>query len=148
MPARNASAQWNGDLKSGKGKIRLGSGAFSGAYGFNTRFGEEPGTNPEELIGAGLAACYAMALSAELGRAGLTADKIEVSADTSIEKQENGFAITHIDLNVSADVPGADDNQFNQIAQTVRHECPVAKALSGTTINLKPSLKNAIKATA
>lgn len=148
MPARNATAQWTGDLKAGKGHVRLGSGVFSGGYGFNTRFGDEAGTNPEELIGAGLAACYAMALAAELGRAGHKAEKIDVSADTVIEKQEAGHAITHIDLHVSAAVPELDQNEFTQIATTVRHNCPVAKALAGTTINLHPRLTGGVETSA
>ena len=141
MPTRKASAEWKGDLKSGQGHLRLGSGLFDADYGFGNRFGEEPGTNPEELIGAALAACYSMALSAELGKAGFTPEEIHTEASVEIAKQGDGFAVTRIDLDVKASVLDMNENKFDQIAQTVRKQCPVAKALAGTTIHLKSALQ-------
>src|SRR2546421_574653 len=102
MPTRKASAEWAGELKTGQGKLKSGSGVINADYGFGKRFEEEPGTNPEELIGAALAGCYSMALSAELGKAGLKPEKIDTSAGVEIARQEGGFAVTHIDLDVKA----------------------------------------------
>src|SRR5262249_49792072 len=137
MPTRNASAQWNGDLKGGAGHLRLGSGLFDADYGFANRFGAEPGTNPEELIRARLASCFSMPLSADLGREGFTPEQINTEAAVEIAQQGGGFAITHIDLTVSAKVSKIDPHAFSQIAEGTKKNCPVAKALSGTTINLK-----------
>jgi osmotically inducible protein OsmC len=140
MAIRKATAQWTGEVKSGNGSISLGSGAFKGAYSFGTRFGEEPGTNPEELIGAALAACYSMALSAELGKNGHVPTKIDTTAAVAIEQQRGGFTVTHIDLTVSAAVPNLNQTRFAPLADKVLHECPVARALAGTTLNLNATL--------
>src|SRR3954452_17670044 len=107
---RKASAQWRGGLKDGKGTVSTGSGALqSKAYSFTTRFENEPGTNPEELIAAAHAGCFSMALSGQLGGAGMTADKIETTATVSVEKSDEGFTVTKSHLDVVATIPGADE---------------------------------------
>ena len=130
MPTRHASAVWEGDLKSGKGSMKLGSGAFNGAYSFGTRFESAPGTNPEELIAATHAACFSMALSAQLGAANLTPESISTTATLTLEKLDSGFAITTIHLDVVARVPKADAAAFNTAAQNAKAGCPVSKVLN------------------
>src|SRR6266436_8271852 len=106
MAKRTASAVWEGTLREGKGTVKLGSGAFEGAYSFASRFEEGKGTNPEELIGAAHAGCFSMALSAGLGRAGFTPKRIETSARVHLEKVGEAFRITRIELKTEAAVPG------------------------------------------
>src|SRR5262247_1585503 len=105
MAKRKASAVWEGTLREGKGKVRLGSGAFEGQYSFGSRFEEGTGTNPEELIGAAHAGCYSMALSAGLGRAGFTPTRVATHARVHIEKVGDGFKITRIELDNESQVP-------------------------------------------
>ena len=112
MPKRKASAMWNGDLKTGNGTMKLGSGAFEGAFSFGTRFEETPGTNPEELIGAALAGCFSMALSASLGDAGYDVVSVETSSVTTLEDPGDGAAITQISLITKAKVNGIADAEF------------------------------------
>jgi lipoyl-dependent peroxiredoxin len=140
MPVRSADAVWEGDLKSGKGKVKLGSGAFEGQYSFSTRFENGTGTNPEELIGAAHAGCFAMALSAGLGKAGFTPTRISANAKVSLEKVGEGFKITLIKLHVEAQVPKIDDAQFAQIAEATKTGCPVSQALAATKIELDAKL--------
>jgi lipoyl-dependent peroxiredoxin len=128
---RHASAVWNGDLKSGKGKISSESGSISEqAYGFENRFENEPGTNPEELIAAAHAGCYSMALSNELASAGLNPSSVATKATVTLEKVEGGFAITKVHLDVDAKVPGADQARFDEIANAAKTGCPVSKVLN------------------
>lgn len=128
---RKGSAVWQGDLKTGKGRVSTQSGVLSDAqYGFNTRFEEGPGTNPEELIGAAHAGCFSMALSNVLGEQGLTADRIETTATVSLDKAEGGFAITAVHLDVTASIPGTDEATFRKAAETAKANCPVSKLLS------------------
>jgi osmotically inducible protein OsmC len=141
MPVRNAEARWNGSITEGEGKMKLGSGAFEGAYSFKTRMGDEPGTNPEELIGAAHAGCFSMALSAALGKAGFTPTSIYTKAAVRFDKQGEGFAITNIDLTTEAEIPEIDNAKFQEIAKAAKEGCPVSKALAGTEINLKADLK-------
>ena len=126
---RKAEARWEGDLRGGRGKIKLGSGAFEGSYSFGTRFEGAPGTNPEELLGAAHAGCFSMALSLMLGEAGLTAEKIETHADVTLEKIGAGYEITASHLSVSARIPGADNAKFQEIANKAKTGCPVSKLL-------------------
>src|SRR5881296_1971253 len=127
---RKASAQWNGGLKDGKGTVSTASGAVKGVpYTFAMRFGDTPGTNPEELIAAAHAGCFSMALSGQLGQAGLTADSIRTTASVSLEKTDNGFAITKVHLDVTAKVPGADNAAFETAANNAKAGCPVSKLL-------------------
>lgn len=125
---RKASAVWNGGLKDGKGTVSTASGTLSNApYSFVTRFENEKGTNPEELIGAAHAGCFSMALSGQLTAAGLKADKIATEATVTLEKLESGFAITTIHLQVNARVPGATKEQFDTAAGNAKAGCPVSK---------------------
>jgi lipoyl-dependent peroxiredoxin len=141
MPVRNAEAEWKGSITEGNGTMKLGSGAFEGAYSFKTRMGDEPGTNPEELIGAAHAGCFSMAFSAALGKAGFAPQSIETKAAVRFDKVGDGFAITKIDLTTTADIPEIDDAKFQELAKAAKEGCPVSKALAGTEINLQASLK-------
>lgn len=124
----------------GKGTMALGSGAFEGEFSFATRMGDEPGTNPEELIGAALAGCYAMALNASLEKGGTPAKSIKTEAKVYLGKDDAGFAIRKIDLTAEADVENLEDEKFQRIAEETKKGCPVSKALAATTINLTASL--------
>jgi lipoyl-dependent peroxiredoxin len=127
---RKASAVWNGSLKEGKGKISTESKALSNAqYSFSTRFENGIGTNPEELIAAAHAGCFSMALSAQLGGAGMTPESIETTAAVTLEKLEAGFTVTKIHLDVSAKVPGADAAAFEKAAQDAKAGCPISRLL-------------------
>ena len=140
---RKAEADWNGSIMEGKGKVKLGSGAFEGAYSFKSRFSEEEqtATNPEELIAAAHAGCYTMALSGNLGRAGYTPTNIHTTANVKIEKQGDGFVIPNIDLETVAEVEGIEDEEFQKIAEKTKETCPVSQVLKGAEISLKASLK-------
>ena len=128
---KKASAVWSGDLKTGKGSISTESGALSNAqYGFNTRFEDGPGTNPEELIGAAHAGCFSMALSVQLGNAGLTAKKIETSATVTLDKLEQGWTVTEVFLQVKAQIPGADKAAFEKAANAAKAGCPISRLLN------------------
>ena len=140
MVARKADAEWQGDLRSGKGRVSLGSGAFSGSYSFPSRFENGEGTNPEELIGAAHAGCFSMALAAGLSAAGHAPESIRTTATVHLEKQDGGFAITRIALATQARVPGIDARAFAEQAQKAKENCPVSKALAGTTIDLDAQL--------
>lgn len=142
---RRAEADWNGSIIEGNGKVKLGSGAFEGAYSFNSRFSddkEQATTNPEELIAAAHAGCYTMALSGNLGRAGYEPKNIHTSAKVHIEKQGDGFVIPSIDLETEAEVEGISDDEFQQIAEKTKKTCPVSQVLSAAEISLKATLKN------
>ena len=141
MATRTASAVWNGTLKEGKGSMKLGSGAFEGAYSFSSRFEEGTGTNPEELIGAAEAGCFSMALSANLEKAGHPAKQIQSTATVKLEMVDGKPRITSIDLKTDAEVPGIDKAKFDEIAEQTKKGCPVSVALSGTQINLNATLK-------
>jgi len=127
---RKASAVWNGGLKDGKGTISSTSGVLSNTpYSFTTRFEGTPGTNPEELIAAAHAACFSMALSAQLGGANLKPESIQTSATLTMEKLDAGWTITKVHLDVTAKVPGASAEAFNKAAQDAKAGCPVSKVL-------------------
>ncbi|KAA2211435.1 OsmC family protein [Teichococcus oryzae] len=124
------SAVWQGGIKDGKGAISTRSGALKDQpYGFSSRFEGKPGTNPEELIGAAHAGCFTMALSLILGEAGLTASQMNTTADVTLEKQAEGFAITAVHLTLRATIPGADDAKFQELANKAKAGCPVSKLL-------------------
>ncbi|WP_028695829.1 OsmC family protein [Pseudomonas cremoricolorata] len=128
---KTASAIWEGGIKDGKGRISTESGALKqNPYGFNTRFENTPGTNPEELIGAAHAGCFSMALSLMLGEAKLVPERIDTTAEVTLDKQGDGFAITAIHLTLKAKVPGASDEQFQEIANKAKAGCPVSKVLN------------------
>ena len=140
MAVRNAKASWQGGLTDGKGTMALGSGAFEGSFSFNTRMGDEPGTNPEELIGAALAGCYTMALNATLEKEGHKANNVKTEAKVHFGKDDSGFAITKIELQTEADIDEMEDAKFQEIAEKVKTTCPVSKALTGTEIVLDAKL--------
>jgi lipoyl-dependent peroxiredoxin len=126
-----ASAVWQGDLKTGKGVVSTASGVLNKTpYNFAMRFEGAPGTNPEELIGAAHAACFAMALSAQLGEAGLVAQSIESSATVTLEKLDTGFAVTASHLEVSIKVPGGDRAKIETAANNAKAGCPISKLLN------------------
>ncbi|HEY6121477.1 MAG TPA: OsmC family protein [Pyrinomonadaceae bacterium] len=136
---RNASAVWRGGLKDGKGTIATDSGVLDNAqYSFSTRFEEGKGTNPEELIAAAHAGCFSMALSGQLGNAGLTAESINTTASVTLEKTDAGFTITKVQLDVRAKVPGATEETFNTAANNAKAGCPVSRLLKAEiTMNAK-----------
>lgn len=140
MPVRNAEAEWKGNLIDGQGRMKLGSGAFEGAYTFRSRIESGPGTNPEELIGAAHAGCFSMALSAGLTKGGHTPKRIHTTAAVHFDKVGEGFAITGIDLNTEAEVPGIDAAKFQQFAEDAKKNCPVSQALSSVPIKFNASL--------
>lgn len=140
MAERRATAEWNGSLTEGGGKLALGSGLFEGAFSFATRMGDEPGTNPEELLGAALAGCYAMALNATLEKEGKPARSVKTEAKVSLTKDDAGFTISRIDLTADAEIEGIDDGDFQRVAETVKQSCPVSKALSAVPITLTARL--------
>ena len=128
---KTASAHWQGGIKDGKGSISTESGALNQQpYGFNTRFENQPGTNPEELLGAAHAGCFSMALSKELGEAGMTAESIDTTAEVTLDKQDGGFAITAVHLTLKAKIPGADRTAFEKAVATAKNGCPVSKVLN------------------
>jgi osmotically inducible protein OsmC len=131
MMQRKASAVWRGGLKDGKGTVSASSGVLSNTpYSFTTRFENTPGTNPEELIAAAHAACFSMALSAQLGAANLTPESINTSATLTMDKLDAGWTITTIQLDVNARVPNADEAAFNKAAENAKAGCPVSKVLN------------------
>jgi osmotically inducible protein OsmC len=141
MPKRTASARWDGSLQDGAGTMRMASGAYEGAYSFQSRFEEGDGTNPEELIAAAHAGCFSMALSAGLGQAGYEPESVETEATVQIDRVGDGFGITHILLRSRARVPGIDADEFQQQAQAAKEGCPVSKALAGVdSIELEAEL--------
>lgn len=128
---RNASAHWSGGLKDGKGTLTSASGVLKDTpYSFSTRFESQPGTNPEELIAAAHAGCFTMALSAQLGNAGMTAQALDTTATVTLEKLDSGFAVTAVHLQVKATIPGADKAKFDQAARNAKEGCPISKLLN------------------
>ncbi|QJD59662.1 OsmC family protein [Pseudomonas sp. gcc21] len=139
---KTASAHWEGSLKEGKGTLSTESGALEySPYGFNTRFEDGPGTNPEELIGAAHAGCFSMAFSMLLGEAGYTAEKIATNASVTLEKLEEGYAITAVRLDLQARIPGIEQGQFEEIAEKAKAGCPVSKLLNAE-ITLEKTLED------
>src|SRR3979411_2724344 len=127
---RNASAHWTGGLKDGKGTLTSPSGVLkSTPYSFATRFESQPGTNPEELIAAAHAGCFSMALSGQLGNAGMTAESINTTASVTLEKTDAGFTITKVHLDVTAKIPGADRQAFETAANNAKAGCPISRLL-------------------
>lgn len=140
MPTKKANAIWKGDLKSGNGTMKVGSGAYEGAFSFATRFEDKEGSNPEELIGAALAGCFSMAFSNELDKAGFAPNSVETSADVTIDP--GAGAITTIKLVTKGDVSDIDNEKFQEIAKAAKSGCPVSKALTGVDIKLDATLIN------
>jgi lipoyl-dependent peroxiredoxin len=141
MPTRNSEAVWEGDLQSGKGRIKLGSGAFEGQYTFNSRFQDGTGTNPEELIAAAHAGCFSMALASALTKAGHPPIRVHTTAKVHLEKRGDAFLIPKIELETDAAVPGISEADFQATAKGAKENCPVSKVLAAAEITLKAVLK-------
>lgn len=140
MPTRKASAEWKGGLKDGQGTLRLGSGAYEGPYSFRSRFEEGDGTNPEELIGAAHAGCFAMALSAALEKAGHTPRRVAATARIELDMSGDAPTIRSSSLDVEAEVPGVDEKTFLEHAEGAKKGCPVSRALDAIDIRLNARL--------
>src|SRR5262245_39616664 len=140
MPTRSAEGTWEGDLKAGKGRVKLGSGAFEGPYSFVSRFEDGKGTNPEELIAAAHAGCFSMALSNELSKAGFVPKRVHTVAKVELEKGESGFHIPRINLITECDVPNIDEATFKQQAEGAKKNCPISKLLAAAEITLNAKL--------
>ncbi|MER8412268.1 MULTISPECIES: OsmC family protein [unclassified Mesorhizobium] len=146
MTIREASAKWQGTLKEGSGRLRLGSGVFEGAYSFPSRFENGPGTNPEELIAAAHAGCFSMALSAILGNANHVPTSISTVAKVHLGATAAGPTITRIELETEAEVAGLAEDEFERLAQSAKAGCLVSRALAGVSqITLKATLVEATK---
>lgn len=137
MTIRESSAVWEGSSREGKGSLRLGSGAFEGAYTWRSRFKDDPGTNPEELIAAAHAGCFSMALSSALSKAGHIPTRIDTSAKVHLGE---GPKIILIELSTVGDVPGIDEKTFIEFAEGAKKGCPVSQALAAVEISLKARL--------
>lgn len=142
MSISKAMARWDGDLKQGRGVMKPAHAAEV-PFSLSTRFEGAQGSNPEEMIGAALAGCFSMALTAALTKAGLSPRSVSTAADVRLDKEGDGFRIAAIELATTADVPGADRARFESIADETKKTCPVSKALTGTTISLRASLAQA-----
>lgn len=131
MATRDGNAEWQGDLRSGSGTVSVGSGLFEGQYSFKTRFEDEPGTNPEELIAAAHAGCFAMALSNILAEAGHTPESVRTTAKVHLRNVDGNPTIAQIDLVTEGRVQGLGDDQFTEYANQAKAGCPVSRALGG-----------------
>lgn len=128
---KTGSAEWQGSLKEGKGTVSTQSGALTdNPYGFKQRFEGQPGTNPEELVGAAHASCYSMALSMILGEAGYEAESIKTQATVTLNQDDGGFSITRVHLDTVARIPGADQAAFEEAAKKAKTGCPISKLLT------------------
>lgn len=140
MPVRQSEAEWDGDLAKGHGRMRLGSGAYEGAYSFASRFEDGNGTNPEELLAAAHAGCFSMALSVFLTKAGHPPDKIQTTAKVHLDKEGDGVRINRVELSTTARVPGIDPKAFGEQAEAAKENCPVSKLFRGAVITLDARL--------
>ncbi len=142
MPTRTAKAVWTGDLESGQGNIEFGGGAYKGNYSFASRFEHGKGTNPEELIAAAHAGCFAMALSHGLAEAGYQPQSVEAKAKVKLEQVGDGFKISTSHIDCIADVPDISESDFSEQAEAAKVNCPVSKVLAGANISLTAELKS------
>ncbi|MCH7481053.1 MAG: OsmC family protein [Chloroflexi bacterium] len=140
MPVRTAKAVWKGSLGDGQGTMSFGSGAYEGAYSVPSRFEDGEGTNPEELIAAAHAGCFSMALSAALTKAGFPPEQINTSAEVHLDKLEEGWRITLIELRTEAKAPSVEEAKFMELAAGAKENCPVSQALSSPKITLDAKL--------
>jgi lipoyl-dependent peroxiredoxin len=140
MPTRTAKASWEGDIKNGRGTMRSQSGAVDGAYSFASRFEDGHGSNPEELIAAAHAGCFAMALSLILGEAGHQIERIDAQAAVTIRQVDGEPTITDVQLDVTARVKGIEEAEFRRIAEAAKEGCPVSRALAGVEVKLEARL--------
>ena len=143
MAIRTASAEWQGDLPSGKGSFGSASGEVGGAYTFASRFGDDAGTNPEELTAAAHAACFSMFLAGVLGNGGNPAESVKTEAKLQVLKVGDGFQVTRINLTTVGRVPGIDEAAFQEAAQVAKENCPISKALAAVPeMNLEARLES------
>ena len=144
MAVRRASAVWEGDLQQGNGSVSSESGALDGRYSFGSRFvdAKETGTNPDELLGAALASCFSMALANMLAGAGHAPERVATEARVHIEKGDDGWGVTRIELSCEARVPGIDRASFRDHAEKAKKGCPISKTLTGTEITLDAKLQS------
>ncbi len=140
MARRTSEAHWEGTLRDGKGRFSTESGEVSGVYSFSTRFEEQEGSNPEELVGAALASCFSMKLAGDVENAGHKPDSVRTVATVSLDKGESGFEITGIALDTEAGIPGIDPGEFEKIAQSSKENCPVGRALAAVPVTLRARL--------
>jgi osmotically inducible protein OsmC len=140
MPRRRAQARWEGSLQDGRGTMRMATGSYEGPYSFQSRFEEGDGTNPEELIAAAHAGCFSMALSGELGRAGHEPESVETTATVHLDKTEEGFRISRVELDTKARVPGIEGAEFERLAEAAKEGCPVSQALAALEISVNAEL--------
>ena len=140
MPTRTADAEWTGGLKDGKGTMAFATGAYEGPYSFSSRFEEGTGTNPEELIAAAHAGCFSMQFSALLEAAGHVPDRVATTAKVHLDKDGDGFTVTRIHLQSEAQVPGIEEDQFQQIADEAKRTCPVSRLVTGADITVDAKL--------
>ncbi len=132
MPTRKAQAAWHGTFRDGEGKMRLGSGAFEGAYSYRSRMEDsDPGTNPEELLAAAHAGCFSMSLARRLSASGYSPERIHTEARARFGRSGEGYVISRIDLRTEAEVPGVDEELFLEKAEAAKRDCAVSKALAG-----------------
>jgi lipoyl-dependent peroxiredoxin len=141
MTIRKSSAEWQGTIHEGHGHMRLGSGAYDGAYSYNSRFGDGGGANPEELLGAAHAGCFSMALAVGLTKAGFKPVDIRTTASVHFDPVNGAPTITLIELTTGADVPGIDKADFAKIAEDAKANCPISRALGAVKITLDATLK-------
>jgi len=141
MPIRKSSAEWQGNLNQGRGKMVVGNGSFEGAYSFGSRFENSDGTNPEELIAAAHAGCFSMALSHELDQEGYEPHRVSTEAVLELDKTDSGFTISTITLNCRAKISGINRDAFADIARLAKDNCPVSRALAGVTIKMNAELE-------
>ena len=141
MPTRKASATWEGGLQNGKGSFQGESEAINGTYTAGSRFAEDKGTNPEELLAAAHASCFSMALAVQLERAGHPPRKVSTDAACTVERIGEGFTITTMKLSTRADVPGIDNALFQELATKAKEGCPVSRALTGVKVELEATLE-------
>src|SRR5919107_3298355 len=138
MPLRKAQAAWHGTFRDGEGKMRLGSGAFEGAYSYHSRMEDsDPDTNPEELLGAAHAGCFSMSLARRLSAAGYPPERIHTEARVRFGRAGEGYAISRIELRTEAKVPGVDEDIFLEKAEAAKRDCAISKALAGVEIGLE-----------
>jgi len=145
MTARNGSADWHGDVRTGSGTITVGDGVFSGPYSYDSRFGEHQGTNPEQLIAAAQAGCFTMALASKLATGGHPPELLRTNATVHLRMQDGAITLARLAIETEGRVKGIDEQQFSQYAEDAKATCPVARALSGIPeIVLKATLTKGV----
>ena len=142
---RSSEAVWSGDLKNGNGTVKLGSGAFTGPYSFNSRFEDGGDTNPEELVAAAHAGCYSMALASALSTAGHIPESVQTTAMVHLEKSDDGMGISRIELSTRVVVSGVDESTFQKLAEEAKNGCIISRALSAVPIELDATIDSGEK---